>query len=110
MFRVYQIFLLLLKLDFFFVFGFSLQFLVLVIRTDDPEFALTIVALPIMIAILALAVYGVRREDKWIMWSFMCGAVLAMAYFFFKLVRIWSVDRAEYRDTRRYLTLFSEFL
>lgn len=60
LYRAYQIFITLLKLDVFFVFGFGLQFLVLVIKTNDPEFALTIAALPVMVAILALAVYGVR--------------------------------------------------
>ncbi|KAJ3078678.1 hypothetical protein HK102_004318 [Quaeritorhiza haematococci] len=109
MYRTYQIFLMLLKLDVFFVFGFGIQFLVLVIRTYDPEFALTIAALPIMMTILALAVYGVRREDRWIMGLFMFGLVLALAYFVFKLARIWTQqERAEYRDTKNYLTLFSE--
>jgi hypothetical protein len=54
----------LLKLDAFFIVSFGIQFLVLVIKQTDPEFALTIAALPILVIILALVVYGVRREDK----------------------------------------------
>ncbi|KAJ3291725.1 hypothetical protein HK104_005863 [Borealophlyctis nickersoniae] len=108
MYRVYQIFLMLLKLDVFFVSGFGVQFLVLVIHSNDPEFALTIAALPIMMIILVLAVYGVRREDKWIMGLFCVGLVLAMAYFIFKLARIYTrQDDPRYKDTKNYLTFFA---
>jgi hypothetical protein len=62
-FRTYQIFLMLIKIDFFFVLGFGIQFLVLILNTNDPEFALTIVAIPIMIGFLFLAVYGVRFQN-----------------------------------------------
>jgi len=48
-----------LKLDVFFFLAFSVQFLVLVLSQHDPEFALTIAALPITLIILILAVYGV---------------------------------------------------
>lgn len=58
-YRHYQVFLMMLKLDVFFFLGFGIQFLVLVVQKDDPEFALTILAIPITFAILALAVYGV---------------------------------------------------
>ncbi|KAH6574741.1 hypothetical protein BASA60_005347 [Batrachochytrium salamandrivorans] len=58
MYRTYQIFVLLIKIDVFFVVGFGIQFVVLVIKTYDPEFGITIAAIPVILLILALAVYG----------------------------------------------------
>lgn len=98
----------LLKLDVFFFLAFSSQFLYLVLDKNDPEFALTIAALPVTIIIVSLAVYGLRREDKWIMVVFMFGLLLAIAYFAFKLARMHqrSISPDKYAASRRYLTFF----
>nr|KAJ3421225.1 hypothetical protein HK105_004176 [Polyrhizophydium stewartii] len=106
MYRTYQIFVLLIKIDVFFVLGFGLQFLVLVISSKDPEFAITIAAIPVMLAVLAFAVYGMKKEDKLIVMGFLFGLVLAMGYFSFKIFRIFTRPE-QYSDTKYYLTFFA---
>ncbi|KAJ3025625.1 UNVERIFIED_CONTAM: hypothetical protein HDU68_006935 [Siphonaria sp. JEL0065] len=106
MYRIYCIFVMLLKLDVFFMFGFGIQFLVLIIQPGDPEFGITIAAIPILMGILAFALHGVRSENKSITIAFMFGLLLADAYFGFKIFRIFTQPE-KYQYTKKYLTFFA---
>lgn len=60
----YQIYITLLKFDFFFFLAFTVLFLVVVISsTADIEFWLTIAAIPITVVLLILAAYWTRKES-----------------------------------------------
>ena len=59
----FQIFIALLKFDFFFFLGFSVQFVAVVVQYDDPEFGITVAAIPLTIIFLLLAALWARREN-----------------------------------------------
>ncbi len=85
-----------------------MQFIVIVTDVTDAEFAITLAAIPITIGILLSAAFFTRRENK----LGMCLVILlyfgALAYFFFKLVRIYQPShKRRYEAVRKSLTAFA---
>ncbi|CAZ81311.1 unnamed protein product [Tuber melanosporum] len=119
----FQIFIALLKFDFFFFVGFTVQFIVIVASTSnylkgggsklgntdkDYEFFLTIAVLPLTIAFLVLAAWCTRREKKIPMVFIIIIFFAALAYFIFKLVRMYHGSFVEsYKPAKRSLTTFA---
>jgi len=90
-----------LKFDAFFCAGFTLQFLVLVDGSPVAEKIITIVAMPVTLVVLVLAAVAVRQEVRAGVYAWLAVLVAGMAYFLFKLVRI-------YQESSRYETAKSK--
>lgn len=107
-FMAYQIFLTLLKFDFIFFVGFTIQFTVIILDVQDPEFGLTVAVIPITILGLVFTTWALRNEKMWGMYITLGYFVCAMAYFLFKLIRIYSGPlKAQYGSAKRPLVTFA---
>lgn len=96
--------------DLFFFVGFTLQFIIVVLQTKDIEFALTIAVIPITIIVLISAVQSMKREFRPGILGFIFLCFAAMAYFLFKLIRLYTATdqkRERFKRAQKTLTVFA---
>ncbi|EDR14289.1 uncharacterized protein LACBIDRAFT_305971 [Laccaria bicolor S238N-H82] len=107
MYQWYQIMICLLKFDFFFFSGVTMQLLIVVLQRNSAEYGVTIAAIPVVLILLILCGLAVQREVKWIM-SISLVMMLAASSYLYKLVRFYEPSsQAQYQTTRATLTVFT---
>ncbi|GAA6007961.1 hypothetical protein JCM11491_006557 [Sporobolomyces phaffii] len=105
----YQVYLCMLKFDYFFFIAFSLQLVFLVPTQTNAERWLTVAALPVTLLILVLGYFAVKREHKGWFYGFGVGCTLGCAYFVYKLFIISRDRETDYKLVFKSLTVFAAF-
>lgn len=103
----YQIYVALLKFDFFIFIAYCIQLVLVVKQIGTAERWITIISAPFSLLILFFAWYSVRKELKYGMLAFLVGLTGAMVYFVYKLFRIWQLKDTLYKEVYKSLTVFS---
>ncbi|KAJ1953261.1 hypothetical protein EC988_003093, partial [Linderina pennispora] len=110
-YKWYQILMLLLKLDIFFVVSYLIQMSILVLKVDNPETWIQMtVFIPFSIGTLAASFYSLRMENRSIMRTVMICYTLSVGYFIFKIYRVCRAEILNkpgdpYQDSRPYFMI-----
>ncbi|KAI8993721.1 hypothetical protein BDB01DRAFT_716389 [Pilobolus umbonatus] len=121
-YKMYQIFMMILKFDLFFFLGFSVQYLALMIVAWWPEaikegnkstivrelIEHIILSCVLSIAMLFSAYYGLRREKKIHMYVFLILCLAGMGYYIYMVIQI-STDPQRFLGSKIFLTFFLGF-
>lgn len=85
MYTHYQIFQCLVKFNLFFWIGYCVQLIWLVLPKSDWSYYVTCVLVPMSIILLVEGHLAARYENKWMMITFLVGAIGALVYFSFQV-------------------------
>lgn len=85
MYTHYQIFQCLVKFNLFFWIGYCVQLIWLVLPKSDWSYYVTIVLCPLSIILLVEGHLAARYENKWMMITFLVGAIGALVYFSYQV-------------------------
>ncbi|KAJ2452884.1 hypothetical protein EV183_002621 [Coemansia sp. RSA 2336] len=104
----YRLLVLLLKMDFFVFVGFAVSYIILILKSSDPEFAITIALVPLTLLVLSLAFWGLQRESVWMMWTVVVLLCASSAYFVFKCARMYDPKQeAKYATQKPMMTYYT---
>ncbi|KAJ2769154.1 hypothetical protein IWQ56_002665 [Coemansia nantahalensis] len=81
--------------------GFAVSYIILILKSSDPEFAITVALVPLTLAVLYLAFWSLRRESLWMMWTVVVLLCASSAYFVFKVARMYDPKQEEKYATQR---------
>ncbi|KAJ5724332.1 hypothetical protein N7488_002367 [Penicillium malachiteum] len=98
----YQLYIALLKFDFFFVFGTQLQFLLIVVKFESLDFIFNAALIPIAITSLVLSAYYCKREKTKPLIGMMFLMLVIMTFLVFAVIRVNHTARVS-------ITLFATF-
>lgn len=87
MYRTYQIFRMILKVDLPMVIVFLIQHCAVLLSTNDAEFIVSIIAIPVILVIIAVAYFAAKKESSPLFIIFLLVVVGSLAYFGFKFYR-----------------------
>ncbi|KAG0292416.1 hypothetical protein BGZ98_002588, partial [Dissophora globulifera] len=113
MYKVYQIFIMIVKFDIFFQLGFSAQFLSLTVesQTYSPEDLKNVLILHLILSTGAsiilpfMAWFGLKRESKIAMGCFIAGGFATLVYNVIKLNQVFS-DGPRFAGANKFLSFF----
>ncbi|KAJ3320447.1 hypothetical protein HDV06_005270 [Boothiomyces sp. JEL0866] len=111
---LYHIYILLLKIDVYFWLGFIVQFVTLVLAygTDNGVDSNSAIALNVTVsltgafAILILAYYAVRKENKYLVYATLAGFMVAIGYALSKIYAIYFKNDERFSSSRNSMTFF----
>ncbi|KAJ5859388.1 hypothetical protein N7534_004665 [Penicillium rubens] len=105
----YQVYIALLKFDFFFVFGTQLQILLVIFQApEDMDFVVNASVIPITIATLVLSAQFCKREKRKSLMFMMFLMLLIVGFLVLILLRMYSPgDHTDFSSFRTSLTLFA---
>ncbi|KAK5807330.1 hypothetical protein VI817_001588 [Penicillium citrinum] len=94
----YEIYLVLTKLNFFFSIGFIIQYNLIDVHFEEPEYSLTMALIPVVFFVMVLGIWFVRKEWKWAMIGIIICYLALIAYFLSRIITLygdgWRADTA----------------